>query len=54
MTNAELAGIIADLLDGKENVVKTAHCMTRMRVTCKDKSLIHENEIKKQRVFLGV
>lgn len=53
MTNAELAKIIVDLLGGKENVVKTAHCMTRLRVTCKDKSRVHEDEIKNTEGVLG-
>ena len=53
MTNDKLAKTIADLLGGKENVVKTAHCMTRLRVTCKDKSKVHENEIKKTDGVLG-
>lgn len=53
MTNDKLAKTIADLLGGKENVLKTAHCMTRLRVTCKDKSKVHENEIKKTEGVLG-
>ncbi|MDO5350159.1 MAG: glucose PTS transporter subunit IIA [Lachnospiraceae bacterium] len=53
MTNAELAKTIVDLLGGKENVVKTAHCMTRLRVTCKDKNQVHENEIKNTEGVLG-
>lgn len=53
MTNAELARTIVDLLGGKENVVKAAHCMTRLRVTCRDKGQVHENEIKKTEGVLG-
>ena len=51
MTNQELAKTIADLLGGKENVVKTAHCMTRLRVTCKDKERVQEEKIKKTEMF---
>lgn len=53
MTNQELAKTIADLLGGKENVVKTAHCMTRLRVTCKDKERVQEEKIKKTEGVLG-
>ena len=54
MTNAELARTIVDLLGGKENVVKAAHCMTRLRVTCRDGGRVKESEIKKTEGVLGV
>lgn len=54
MTNSELARAIVDLLGGKNNVVKAAHCMTRLRVACKDGSLVQANEIKKLDGVLGL
>ena len=54
MTNTELARTIVDLLGGKENVVKAAHCMTRLRVTCRDGGRVKESEIKKTEGVLGV
>lgn len=53
MTNTELARTIVDLLGGKENVVKAAHCMTRLRVTCRDEGRVKESEIKKTEGVLG-
>ncbi len=53
MNNAELARTLVDLLGGKENVVKAANCMTRLRVTCRDKGQVQENEIKKTEGVLG-
>ena len=54
MNNAELARTLVDLLGGKENVVKAANCMTRLRVTCRDKGQVQENEIKKTEGVLGL
>lgn len=54
MTNLELAKKLVDLLGGKTNVVKAAHCMTRLRVTCKDASLIDEKGIKATEGVLGL
>lgn len=54
MTNLELARSIVDLLGGKNNVTKAAHCMTRLRVSCKDGSLVHADEIKKLDGVLGL
>ena len=36
MTNKELAQKLLDLLGGKDNVLASAACMTRLRVTVKD------------------
>ncbi len=54
MNNAELARTLVDLLGGKENVVKAANCMTRLRVTGRDKGQVQENEIKKTEGVLGL
>ncbi|MDY2632534.1 MAG: PTS transporter subunit EIIB, partial [Clostridium sp.] len=39
MTNLELAKKIVELIGGKENVIKVANCMTRLRVNVKDENL---------------
>ncbi|HOK63102.1 MAG TPA: PTS transporter subunit EIIB, partial [Soehngenia sp.] len=36
MDNKELAKRIVELVGGKENVLKAANCMTRLRITVKD------------------
>lgn len=54
MTNTELAKAIVDMLGGKNNVLKAAHCMTRLRVTCKDGNLVKTDEIKKTDGVLGL
>ncbi|MCF0149704.1 MAG: PTS transporter subunit EIIC [Clostridium sp.] len=54
MTNLELAKIIVKLVGGKENVVKAANCMTRLRLTIKDNSIVKVDEIKNTEGVLGV
>ena len=46
MSNLDLAKRLVELLGGKENVVKAANCMTRLRVVCKDVSKIDAEGIK--------
>lgn len=53
MTNLELAKLLVDFLGGKDNVVKAANCMTRLRVEVKDESLVQEADIKKTEGVLG-
>ena len=54
MTNLELAKIIVNLVGGKDNVVKAANCMTRLRLTIKDISLVKMDELKNTDGVLGV
>ena len=54
MSNLELAKKLVELLGGKENIVKAANCMTRLRVTCRDISKIDVEEIKKTEGVLGL
>lgn len=54
MSNIELAKEIVKLLGGKENVTKTANCMTRLRVTCKNVKKVDVEAIKKTQGVLGV
>ena len=54
MTNLEVAKNIVELIGGKNNVVKAANCMTRLRVTVKDASLVKSEELKKTEGVLGL
>ena len=54
MTNLELAKQIVSLLGGKENVVKAANCMTRLRVTCRNTELVDKDQIKALEGVLGL
>lgn len=54
MTNLELAKIIVNLIGGKENVVKATNCMTRLRLTVKDTSIVRMNDLKNTDGILGI
>ncbi len=54
MTNLDLAKKVIELVGGKENVVKAANCMTRLRVTVKNEELVKVNELKGTEGVLGV
>ena len=54
MTNLELAQKIVELIGGKDNVLKVANCMTRLRVTLKDESKVNSEELKKTVGILGI
>ena len=43
----QLAAQIVELVGGKDNIAHAAHCLTRLRVTPKDTSLVKLDEIKK-------
>ena len=43
----QLAQGIVELVGGKDNVAHAAHCLTRLRITPKDTSLVKLDEIKK-------
>ncbi len=42
-----LAAQIVELIGGKDNITHAAHCITRLRITPKDTSLVKLDEIKK-------
>lgn len=49
--------LIADILQhigGKENLVHAAHCMTRLRLTLKDQTLVNEEALKRLDLVMGV
>ena len=54
MTNLELAQKIVELIGGKDNILKVANCMTRLRVTLKDESKVNSDELKKTVGILGI
>lgn len=54
MTNLELAKRLVELLGGKNNVEKATHCMTRLRVTCKDTTRVDDKAIKACEGVLGL
>ena len=54
MTNLELAQKIVELIGGKDNILKVANCMTRLRVTLKDESKVNSGELKKTVGILGI
>lgn len=54
MTNLELAQKIVMLIGGKDNVLKVANCMTRLRVTLKNESKVDSEELKKIVGVLGI
>ncbi|MEG0661598.1 MAG: PTS glucose/sucrose transporter subunit IIB, partial [Anaerorhabdus sp.] len=49
----EIANQILDLIGGKENISYCTHCVTRLRITTKDKSRIKTDEINKVSGVVG-
>ena len=54
MNNHELAKILVNLVGGKDNVIKAANCMTRLRVDVRDPSKVKQAEIKNTEDVLGL
>lgn len=54
MNNKELAVKLVELVGGKDNVVKAANCMTRLRLTVKDASKVKPDAIKATEGVLGL
>lgn len=54
MSNQELALRILELVGGKDNVVSAFNCMTRMRITLKNRSKVSFDELKKTEGVLGI
>ena len=46
-----LAEQILELIGGKDNIAHAAHCITRLRITPKDVSMVKLDEIKKLNVL---
>ena len=49
----EMSRQILDLVGGSENVVQFAHCVTRLRFTVKDKSIVKADEVNKVNGVIG-
>lgn len=45
---------ILQRVGGKENVISLVHCMTRLRFTLKDESLVDDEAVKKTKGVMGV
>lgn len=54
MTNQDLAKKIIELVGGKNNIVKAANCMTRLRMTVKNECLVQKYELKNTEGVLGI
>ena len=46
-SHAEVAAAILPLLGGKNNIVEVDNCITRLRLTVKDSSIVDQKAIKK-------
>ena len=44
--NAEKAAAIIEAVGGKDNVSNVSHCMTRLRLTLKDESVVNDEAVK--------
>lgn len=51
--NRELASNIISLLGGKENIINSYHCMTRLRFNLKDEKAADLNKLKLMQGVLG-
>ena len=54
MEKTEVVAKIIEYVGGKDNVVNTWHCMTRLRFELKDTSKIQEDAIKALDGVIGV
>ena len=46
MNDSELAQKILELIGGEKNIDNVTHCVTRLRITIKDKSKISNTQIQ--------
>ncbi len=53
MNIQEKAGRILEFVGGKDNVTYVTYCMTRLRITPKDKGLIQDEDIQKMTGIVG-
>lgn len=51
--NKKIAEDVLSAVGGKENVTSVLHCMTRLRFTLKDQSLVNVDDIKKVDGIMG-
>ncbi|WP_050637622.1 PTS transporter subunit EIIC [Candidatus Stoquefichus sp. SB1] len=50
----DLVNNVLDLIGGKDNLVSLTHCVTRLRFSVKDKSLIEKEKIEQTQGVMGV
>ena len=54
MDYASVAKKILQRVGGQENVISLIHCMTRLRFTLKDESIVDDEAVKKTKGVMGV
>ena len=54
MDYESIAKKILQRVGGKENVISLVHCMTRLRFTLKDESIVDDEAVKKTKGFMGI
>lgn len=52
--NRATAAAILPLVGGPDNITSIAHCMTRLRITLRDRSLVRDEALKALPAVLGV
>ena len=45
---------ILQRVGGKDNVINLVHCMTRLRFTLKDESIVDDEAVKKTKGVMGI
>lgn len=54
LDNHQLAKAVLEMLGGASNIEAYTHCMTRLRVTVKDDSIVKKTDIRKLEGVLGL
>ena len=54
MDYSKLAQRILERVGGKDNVISLMHCMTRLRFTLKDESIVDDELVKKTKGVMGI
>ena len=54
MNYREIAGQILQHMGGKDNISAVTYCMTRLRMTQKDKGLVNEEDVYKRQVLYSL
>ena len=54
MDYESVAKKILQRVGGKENVISLVHCMTRLRFTLKDESIVDDEAVKKTKGVMGI
>lgn len=52
--NRATAAAILPLVGGPDNILSIAHCMTRLRITLRDRSLVQDEALKALPAVMGV